>query len=217
MQPVNRIQQNVLATAERRLLTWFCARLPRWVKPDHLTALGLFGGIIILGGYAGSRFHSGWLWVAVIGFVVHWFGDSLDGSLARFRKIERPDFGYFIDHSVDGLTNLMILAGLGLSPFVRLDIALFTLAGYLLLSIHAFLAARVVGEMRLSYLAAGPTELRLLLIALTLAMFVFGGAPVLSTGLSAFDLFVGTVGIVLVILFIAQTLVTARQLAQRGR
>lgn len=207
----------MLAKGERRLLNWFCARLPRWIMPDHLTALGFVGGIVILGGYAASTFHSGWLWVAVVGFFVHWFGDSLDGSLARFRKIERPDFGYFIDHSVDGLTNLMILGGLGLSPFVRLDIALFTLAGYLLLSIHAFLAARVVGEMRLSYLAAGPTELRLLLIAMTIAMFLLGGAPVLSTGLSVFDLFVGTVGIILVILFIFQTLSTARQLAIRGR
>jgi hypothetical protein len=95
---------------------------------------------------------------------------------------------------------------------VRLDIALFALAGYLLLSIHAFLAARVIGELRLSYLAAGPTELRLALIAITLAMFAFGAAPVTTSGLTVFDLIVGVVGVVLVILFVVQTLVTARQL-----
>lgn len=216
MEPVNRIQQNVLAAAERRALTWLCGRLPAWVMPDHLTALGVFGAVVIFIGYAASLFDVEWLWVAIAGFVVHWLGDSLDGSLARFRKIERPNFGYFIDHSADGLANLMIMAGLGLSPFVRLDIALFTLAGYLLLSVHAFLAARVVGDLRLSYLAAGPTELRLLLIAMTLAMMGFGGRPVLSTGLSAFDLFVGSVGVVLVLLFIVQTLSTARQLAAKG-
>ncbi|HEU4967908.1 CDP-alcohol phosphatidyltransferase family protein [Sphingomonas sp.] len=212
MKPVQRIQANLLAKAERRALTWMCARLPAWVTPDVLTALGLAGAVMIFAGYALSAIHPVWLWAVVGGFVVHWFGDSLDGSLARFRQIERPDFGYFIDHSTDGLANLLILAGLGLSPFVRLDIALFALAGYLLLSIHAFLAARVVGELRLSYLAAGPTELRLALIAVTLAMFAFGALPVTDTGLTAFDLIVGFVGVVMVILFVVQTLVTTRSL-----
>jgi len=212
MKPVQRIQANLLAKAERRALTWMCARLPVRVTPDVLTAFGLFGAVIIFCGYALSGVHPGWLWAAVAGYVVHWLGDSLDGSLARFRQIERPDFGYFIDHSTDGLANLLILAGLGLSPFVRLDIALFALAGYLLLSIHAFLAARVVGELRLSYLAAGPTELRLALIAITLAMFAFGALPVAETGLTAFDIVVGIVGVVLVVLFVIQTLATARRL-----
>ncbi|MBA2921219.1 CDP-alcohol phosphatidyltransferase family protein [Sphingomonas sp. MAH-20] len=211
MKPVQRIQANFLAKAERRALTWMCARLPAWVTPDVLTALGLFGAFIIFAGYVLSAVHPAWLWLVVAGFVVHWLGDSLDGSLARFRRIERPDFGYFIDHSTDGLANLLILAGLGFSPFVRLDIALFALAGYLLLSVHAFLAARVVGELRLSYLNAGPTELRLALIAITLAMFTFGALPVLH-GLTAFDLIVGSVGLVLVALFVIQTLVTARDL-----
>lgn len=212
MKPVQRIQANLLARAERRALTWMCARLPARVTPDGLTALGLLGALLIFAGYALSGVHSGWLWAVVAGFVVNWFGDSLDGSLARYRQIERPEFGYFIDHSTDGLANLLILAGLGLSPFVRLDIALFALAGYLLLSIHTFLAARVMGEFRLSYLAAGPTELRLALIAITLAMFAFGELPVRDTGLTAFDVIVGTVGVVLVVLFVIQTLVTARQL-----
>jgi hypothetical protein len=107
----------------------------------------------------------------------------------------------------------MMLAGIGLSPFVRLDVALFALSGYFLLSIHAYLAARVVGEMRLSYLAAGPTELRLVLIVLTLAMLAFGSGPGLFGSISGFDLFVGAVGMILVILFVAQTLTTARGLA----
>jgi phosphatidylglycerophosphate synthase len=214
MKPVQRIQANLLAKAERRVLTWLCARLPAWVTPDVLTALGLAGALIIFAGYALSAVDPAWLWVVVAGFVVHWLGDSLDGSLARFRQIERPDFGYFIDHSTDGLANLLILAGLGLSPFVRLDIALFALAGYLLLSVHAFLAARVIGELRLSYLNAGPTELRLALIAITLAMFAFGTLPVLGD-LTAFDLVVGAVGLVLVVLFVVQTLVTARDLTLR--
>lgn len=213
--PVLRIQKNLLAVSERRLLTWLCSRMPPWVKPDLLTAAGIAGALAIFVGYAASSFHAGWLWLAIGGYVLQWFGDSMDGSLARYRHIERPSFGYFIDHSCDGLATLLILAGMGLSPFVRLDVALVALAGYLLLSIHAFLSARVLGELKLSYAVAGPTELRLVLISLTLAMMVFGSAPGLFAPVSGFDLFVGSVGVLLILLFVAQTLVTARRLALR--
>jgi len=215
-QPIQRIQGNLLARSERRVLTWLCARLPGWVMPDHLTALGLVGAAMVLGGYAASAMDVQWLWLAIGGFVVHWFGDSLDGSLARYRSIERPKFGYFIDHSADGLGNLMIVGGLGLSPFVRLDVSLIALAGYYLLSIHAFLAVRVLGEMRLSYAAAGPTELRLALIAMTLLMLSVGHATPRVAGLSAFDLTVALVGAILILLFVFQTVVTGRRIAKLG-
>lgn len=214
--PVQRIQGNLLARAERRLLTWLCARLPEWVKPDQLTALGLIGAAMVLAGYSASEVDRQWLWLAIAGFLVHWFGDSLDGSLARFRHIERPRFGYFIDHSADGLGNLMIVGGLGLSPFVRLDVAMLALAGYYLLSIHAFLAVRVLGELRLSYVSAGPTELRLALIAMTLIMMSLGNQAPRVVGLSAFDVVVALVAGVLIILFVVQTVVTARRIAKEG-
>jgi phosphatidylglycerophosphate synthase len=214
--PVQRIQGNLLARAERRVLTWLCARLPQWVKPDQLTVLGLIGASMVLAGYAASEVNRLWLWLAVVGFVIHWFGDSLDGSLARFRQIERPRFGYFIDHSADGLGNLMIVGGLGLSPFVRLDVALLALAGYFLLSIHAFLAVRVLGELRLSYVSAGPTELRLALIAMTLVMMSLGDEAPRIAGLSAFDFVVALVAGVLITLFVVQTVVTARRITKEG-
>ena len=216
--PINRIQQNVLAVAERRLLTWICARLPIWVTPDLLTGLGVAGGGVIFAGYALSDRSPGWLWLAIVGFVLQWFGDSLDGSLARFRKIERPSFGYFIDHSCDGAATLLIVAGIGLSPYVRLDVALFALVGYLLLAIHAFLSVKVTGEMKLSYLNAGPTELRLMLIALTVAMMVFGPhGPKLVGALTGFDLLVAGVAAILIGLFVIQTLSTARRLDRMER
>ena len=210
--PALRIQQNLLAVSERRLLNWLCARLPAWLKPDHLTALGFTGALVSASGYVLSNWHSGWLWFAISGYFVNWFGDSLDGSLARFRKIERPSFGYFIDHSTDALANTILVTCLGLSPFLRLDVALLALAGYLLLSIHSFLAARVVNEFRLSYLAGGPTELRIVLIVMTL--FMLGLGPMAShwPGFSVFDLFVGLIAFVLVTLYIVQTLTTAKSL-----
>lgn len=211
--PVARIQQNLLARSERRLLTWLCARMPAWVRPDLLTAIGMAGAVIVFAGYVASNDHPAWLWLAVGGYAVQWFGDSMDGSLARFRSIERPRFGYFIDHSCDGLATLLIMAGIGLSPYVRLDVALVALSGYLLLAIHAFLAARVLNELKLSYVAFGPTELRLVLIAITLAMWTLGPGPGLIGDLSGFDLLVGSAGVVLILLFVIQTLATARRLA----
>jgi archaetidylinositol phosphate synthase len=216
MKPALRIQNNILAAAERRLLTWLSARMPAWVTPDRLTILGFCGSLISTAGYVLSSFDTTWLWVSIAGYFVNWFGDSLDGSLARFRHIERPKFGYFIDHSIDSFGNMLIVVGIGLSPFVRLDVALFALAAYLLLSIHTFLAARVVDEFRLSYLAAGPTELRLVLIAMSLWMFLAGPKSTTASGYSPFDIFVGGLGIGLMLLFVVQTASTARQLFRRG-
>lgn len=188
--------------------------MPPWVTPDRLTLLGMVGAFMIFVGYVASGLAASWLLLAIAGYVVQWFGDSMDGSIARYRHIERPSYGYFIDHSCDGLATLLILAGIGLSPFVTMDVALVALAGYLLLSIHAYLSARVLGEFKLSYLAAGPTELRLMLIALTVMMMALGSGPGIFGALSGFDVFVGAAGTILILLFIIQTIITGRRLAQ---
>lgn len=214
LKSIDRIQENVLASSERRLLQWICARLPGWVTPDMLTFFGMVGAGLIFLGYLLSNQGEQWLWLAIAGYAVQWFGDSTDGSLARFRKIERPRYGYFLDHSCDGLATTLLVVGIGLSPYVKLEVALIALAGYLLLSVHAFLSVRVLGELKLSYLNAGPTELRFMLIGLTLAMMVFGSGPGWFGKLSGFDIFVGTVGIILILLFVLQTAVTAKRLAR---
>jgi phosphatidylglycerophosphate synthase len=211
--PIVRVQENLLARIERRALNALCVRMPRWVTPDRLTAVGVLGALIIFAGYLASNVGDHWLWVAIGGYFVHWFGDSMDGSLARFRGIERPRYGYFLDHSCDGMATVLVMTGIGLSKYVMLEVALVALAGYLLISIHAFLSVRVLGELRLSYLNAGPTEVRLVLIGLTLAMIAAGPEPTVPGGFTWFDLFVGAVGLFLIVLFVVQTVVTARRLS----
>lgn len=213
---LNRIQQNVLADSERRLLISMCAKMPAWVTPDRLTSFGLAGAALVGAGYALSNFGPAWLLLTFVGYAMQWFGDSMDGSLARFRKIERPSYGYFIDHSCDALTILFILGGMGASPYVTMDVALFALVGYLMLSIHAYLSARVLGELKLSYLAAGPTELRFLLLGLTAMMMILGAGSGMFGAISGFDIFVGAVAAILVILFVLQTLSSGRRLARLG-
>lgn len=214
---LDRIQQNWLAAGERRILNWLCAHMPAAITPDVLTLTGMVGAVMVFAGYVASNWGIGWLALTLAGYAVQWFGDSLDGSLARWRRIERPSYGYFIDHSCDGMANLLIVAGIGLSPFVTMDVAMIALAGYLLMSIHTFLSARVVGELRLSYLAAGPTELRLMLMGMTVMMWVLGPDRGLFGFVSGFDLFVGGIGAILILLFLGQTITTGRRLAALER
>ena len=215
--PVTRHQTNVLAVRERQLLTWLCARLPRWVSPDMLTVFAIMCAVLVLVGYAASNLDRAWLWLSIAGYVGHWFGDSLDGSIARFRKIERPSYGYFIDHSSDGLTPLIMLGGFGLSPWVRIDVALFAVVAYLLLSIHSFLLAKVSGDFPMAHGGMGPTEARLLLIGLTLAMLLSAPGAGGFGAFSFFDcLFIGLTG-VLLFMFLRQTWLAGRRLAASDR
>ncbi len=188
--------------------------MPRAVTPDRLTGLGVVGAGIVFTGYVASRFELSFLWLATFGLIVHWFGDSLDGSLARYRRVERPRYGYFLDHSVDAICNLLIMVGVGLSPFVRLDAALFALLGYFMLCMYVFLHNHVSGKFQLSFLALGPTELRLALIGMNCWMYSEGGAKVMIGGavLSPYDLVLCGAGLVFVCLFIVNMLNVAQKL-----
>lgn len=211
-----RIQQNILARGERRLLNWICPRLPGWVTPDQLTTLGFLGAVMVAAGYMLSWIDDEWLGLCLVGYIVNWFGDSLDGSLARWRRTERPAYGYFLDHSVDAIGTLLMIGAIGASPYMRFDVALMAVIGYFLLSIHTFLAAKVVGEFRLSYMAGGPTELRLMLMTMTVLMSAVGAGDIRGTNFSPFDLFAILVASILVTLFVVQSFATAKMLRDRG-
>jgi len=172
----------LLAEPERRLLRAIAARLPAWVTSDQLTALGVLAATGAGVAYALSGLRAGWLWVASAMLVLNWFGDSLDGTLARVRHAERPRYGYYLDHVVDAYATAAIGIGLGLSPFLSLGIALGLVVVYLVLSINVYLESAVFGAFRLGYGRLGPTEVRLILIAvnagLALHRFVPGTAGV---------------------------------------
>jgi phosphatidylglycerophosphate synthase len=214
----NRVAANLLARPERRLLNHLCRIMPAWVTPDRLTVLGTIGAMITALGYVASNSHPGFFFLASFGLVVNWFGDSLDGSLARYRKIERPRYGFFVDNSVDVINEFIIIAGLGLSPYIYMSVALFLLCSYLALSIYVFLVNQVSGEHRLSLASMGPTEARLGVIAFNLAMFLIGPAQLRITGLSVplHTVSVGLVGTALIVIFVANVCKTARELASQS-
>lgn len=187
-----RVHDMLLGPLERPALGWLAAHLPRWVKPDHLTIIGILGAGLVFLGYLLTRWAPGFLWLASLGFAVNWFGDSLDGTLARYRRIERPRYGYFVDHTVDAFTMVLIFLGLGLSPYVRLDLAALGAVGYLMMSVLAHVGAFVSGKFQVSYARIGPTELRVVAVLANALVFFFGNPgfnlPVLR--LTAFDLLV---------------------------
>lgn len=178
-----RQRKAITAGAERRLLQAIGARLPAWVTSDHLTMLGVLGAVGVAAGYVLSHGSPHWLWLASAMLVVNWFGDSLDGTVARVRKTERPRYGYYLDHAVDGVTTAMIGGGIGLSPFVDLRVALALVILYLLMSINVYLESSVWGVFRMDYGITGPTEVRLILILLNtlLVWLVLGGAVPAAT------------------------------------
>jgi phosphatidylglycerophosphate synthase len=210
-----RIQGNIVAVQERRILDWFCARMPPSVSPNQLSAIGVSGALIAFAGYAGSTVAPGFLWLASLGLILHWFGDSMDGSLARWRRTERPRFGHFFDHSIDALGNGVIMLGLGCSLHVRMDVAMAALAGYLLMTVHVLLKQQSQGVFQLSFLAFGPTELRLCLIAMNTSMWLWGSAvyPIGHHVFTPYDLLVALAAATFGVLFVVETARTSRELA----
>ena len=117
------ILSSVLNALEKKVLVWLAERQPRWMTSDILTYIGTFGAVVIAAGYILSAWNINFLWLSSLGFIINWYGDSLDGTLARVRKTQRPVFGYYLDHTIDAINEVMIFVGVGLSGQMHLEIA----------------------------------------------------------------------------------------------
>ena len=158
-----RVQQSLLARVEKRCLVWLARRMPAWVNPDHLTALGFASMIFAGASYALAHVWAPSLLVVNVWLAVNWFGDSLDGTLARERQCQRPRYGFYIDHIVDSFGALFVVGGLASSGYMAWWVAMGLLLSFYLLSINAYLATYTLGSFRLSYWKFSPTEIRLLI------------------------------------------------------
>jgi archaetidylinositol phosphate synthase len=166
-----------LAGFERWALPRLAAALPRWVLPDDLTVLGLLASTGIGAAYILTNRDPAWLWAVNGLLIVQWFGDSLDGTLARVRQIERPRYGFYLDHLTDAYSTFAIGLGLGLSPYMLLSVALANVIAYLVMSINVYLETHVFGEFSFGYGLLGPTEVRVVLIALNATALIWGTLP----------------------------------------
>ena len=206
----------LLAKVEQRCLRAIARRLPRWVVPNDLTALGVLSAVGIFAAYGLSNGGRAWLWLASALLVVHWLGDSLDGTLARVREIQRPRYGYYLDHLVDAISTALIGIGLGLSPYMLLSVGTLIVVAYLVLSINVYLESQALGRFSIGYGRIGPTEMRLCLIALNsaLALGLGGGFTVLGVGLTALDVAGVAIACTMLTLVVGRARKNLRQLAE---
>jgi phosphatidylglycerophosphate synthase len=218
-----RINDILLGPLERPTLKWLAAHMPAWVTPDILTAIGVLGSTSVAIGYVLTNYDPGFLWLASLGFVINWFGDSLDGTLARYRRIERPIYGFFVDHVIDAFSGTIIFLSLGLTPFVDFRVACLALIAFLLLSVLVFLRTSVAGIFKISYGKLGPTEIRVLAVLLNIFMYMdgvqnysmtLGASPVVF---SPYDLIVAGIGLLLFSFFVVTAVQEILRLAKEDK
>ncbi|MCQ2140650.1 MAG: CDP-alcohol phosphatidyltransferase family protein [Bacteroidales bacterium] len=176
----NRIQTSILNGLEKKVLVWLADRQPSWMTSDCLSFIGFLGSVMIALGYALTSKSVAFLWLSSLGFVINWYGDSLDGTLARVRNKQRPVYGYYLDHTLDCINELIMFIGLGLSPLMDMRVALMLLVCYLLMTVNVSVNAHLKSEFKLTYAKLGPTELRIIAI-------IFNTILALSTILREFS------------------------------
>jgi phosphatidylglycerophosphate synthase len=168
---------------ERPTLVALAQRMPSWVTPDILTGVGFAGALITFAGYVLAAREPAWLWLASAGLVVNWFGDSLDGNLARYRKIERPRYGYYLDQAIDLVMQLLLATGIALSGYIYGELSFLALSVFLMMSVLTLLRENISGVFQLAYGGIGPTEMRVMFIILNAAMYFFPPQPINFLGL----------------------------------
>ncbi|MBQ7448656.1 MAG: CDP-alcohol phosphatidyltransferase family protein [Paludibacteraceae bacterium] len=218
-----RIQTSILNAAEKKTLVWIAERLPRWVTSDMMTVVGLIGAVIICVGYVLSNINLNFLWLASFGLVVNWFGDSLDGTVARVRNQQRPRYGYFLDHNIDSLNEALMFVGAGLSSMMHLGLALGIYGVYMALTVYVSINAHLKSEFKLTYGKLGPTEFRVIVMLInTIYLYVkplhtwhfdisYFGQPV---SFSAFDMGGFVILCILLIMWAVSFIKDARYFAE---
>jgi phosphatidylglycerophosphate synthase len=186
--PARRVLVSLLSGLERRTLLWLAARMPSRVSPDHLTLLGLFAMLMAGLSYACARWNPVGLVLVIAWLAVNWFGDSLDGTLARVRRTERPRYGFYVDHVIDAIGSLFLLAGLAVSGYMTPIVALGLLLAFYLLSIQVYLATYCLCEFRITFWRLGPTEIRVLLAIGNLFLLWQPRATLLGRSFLVFDI-----------------------------
>lgn len=168
-----RIQTSILNGVEKKALLFLAERQPAWMTSNILTFIGFIGSVLIAAGYLLSAKNINYIWLSSLGLIVNWYGDSLDGTLARVRNRQRPVFGYYLDHTMDVVCELIMFLGLGLSGLIKFEVSVLILVLYLMLTLNVSINAHLKNEFRLTYAKLGPTEFRVLgIIANTIVIYV---------------------------------------------
>jgi phosphatidylglycerophosphate synthase len=184
VEEVRRTNSGLLSPVERRALDWLGPRMPPWLTPNRLTAVGLGAAILALAGYVLATRHPAWLWLVNAALVLNWLGDSLDGHVARLRGIERPRYGFFLDQSTDVLSQLLFALGLAVSGYIRPEIVILGLAAYLMMTVQGLLRAQTTRVFPLATGGMGLTEVRCLFVVGNILFYFAPPWPFTVAGLT---------------------------------
>ncbi len=209
-----RINQSPIAKPERVMMVWVARQLPSWLKPDHMTMLGMAGSLLYAVAFVTSVTSISWLWLAAIGLVLNWAGDSLDGNLARERKIERPQYGFFVDHTSDIISQVLIFMGMGLSVHVKFETGCLLLLSYWLAALLTFIRALSDRVFRISYFGIGPTEIRIGLLIHVLSLLTIGRIPIWASDVGLMSL-MDVLAILIFVIVLTSFVVMAWQESRR--
>jgi phosphatidylglycerophosphate synthase len=164
-------------STERKIIEKWVQKLPLFLTPDRLTFISVFSSFIIGLSYLFSTYNKWWLMLNCLMWFLQWFGDSFDGEVARYRNIQRPRYGYFIDHFFDCFCVFIIIVGLGISPLLKLSTALIIGILYLFLSLTSTLAAFTQGRYKIGWGGVGGTEGRMFMIVINIIVIAIPGFP----------------------------------------
>ncbi len=216
---MERVNRSIVARAEQAVLAKLARFVPRFVGPDFLTAVAFIAAIGIGASYWFAYKYRVLFLVAAALYAVHWYGDSLDGKIARERGRPRPRYGHYIDHLLDSVTVAVVLIGLTVSAETLTAAWMWVTSGFLLLMIHAYLKASVTGVFELSIGFLGATEARIIVAAFSVMLF-FTGNPVVSqwpVPLTLLDVMGSAAATIIWVVLAVQVAATARQLDREDR
>jgi len=198
-----RVQASLLAPMEKVVLLKLASWMPSWINSDHLTLIGLVSMFLAGLSYYLSTSAPAYLFLASLFIVLNWFGDSLDGTLARYRQRLRPRYGFYVDHIVDAFGTFFLVLGMGLSGYMNLTIALLAVIVYFMLSIQSYLATHVLKVFHMSFWKFSPTEIRIIMIVGDTYVFFRPEVTLMGRDYHVFDLgaLVGIVGMLAMLIF----------------
>lgn len=209
-----RVNEALTARMEKRALQWMAERAPKWVSSDQLTLMGFCAQVGAGAFYALSRYNRYALLLVIVCVVLNWLGDSMDGTLARVRRQQRPRYGFYVDHMADVFGSVALMCGLGCSGFLHWQIAVAMLIAFLVLSSESYLATYTLSRFQLSQGIFGPTEIRILLVIGNLALLRSPYATIFGHNILLFDL---GGSIAAIAMFAMAILVTLRHTAELYR
>lgn len=211
------INTGITARLEEKAKEYICPRIPSYINSDHLTVIGFIGILICAVGFILGSTEKQYLALVIIGLFINWFGDSFDGSLARFRKKTRPNYGYYIDHTVDSLSVIVAGIGLGYSSYVRIDLALIMVALYLALETHVLIVKSIENVFKYSFGLLGPTEFRIIISLLAIYMYLSKTFTfsVLGQMFSQYDIAIAILCLIMLITFITSMIKTGINLHKK--